>query len=178
MQKDHVVATKIENLSLEVAHFNHFKQFIPAAELWCEDTVQHFLSMGMVQVSTAFEQALARVGNHEIVSHDCGDLYRNGVYSDAKLSTVRTGAYGKSYAAGVTKIHNKVGDLRVQVFERKQNQFYYFVIPKNAYTHIPKTSNIEIPFELDGSPRITPKRPVIVNWWQFRVPTWQELARK
>jgi hypothetical protein len=172
------VATKIENLSLEVAHFNHFKNFLPEVDTWCDRTLSDLLNMGAVQVSTAFEQALATVGSHQIVGHNCGDLMRDGVYSDAKLCTVRLTSYGKSYAAGVTKIHNKLGSLRVQAYERKQQRFYYFVIPRCAYQCIPKTSNIEIPFELDGTPRRTPCRPVRVNWWQYEVNTWLELACK
>lgn len=172
------MATKIENLNLELAHFNHFKEFLPTVHTWCNHTLENLLNMGIIQVSTAFEQALAHVGSHEIVGHDCGDLYRNGVYSDAKLCTVRSTSYGKSYAAGVTKIHNKLGGLRVQAYERIQNQFYYFVIPRCAYEPIPKTSNIEIPFELDGTPRRVPRGPTRVNWWQYEVHSWQELACK
>jgi hypothetical protein len=172
------MATKIEHLDLEIAHFDHFKRHIPGFKDMDPDTVERILLSGMIQVSTAFELALAKVGKHKVVSLDKGDLYRDGAYSDAKLSTVRTSHYGKSYSAPVTSIFNKTGILRVQVYERKQERFYYFAIPRRAYIDIPRTSNIEIPFEMDGTPRRKPSRQVYVNWWNYEVETWSEMAKK
>ena len=172
------MATKLENLELEVKHFLHFIDQIPGMQACCRDTVEKLLMMGVIQVSTAFEQALAAQGGHEVVSLDKGDLYRDGCYSDAKLSSARTHGSGKIYGAPVTNIFNKTGTLRVQVYERKQDRFYYFAIPRGAYIDIPRSSNIEIPFELDGTPRRTPKRSVFVNWWRYEVPTWQDMASR
>jgi hypothetical protein len=176
--KEPMMATKIENLNLEIAHFNHFKSLVPGFDTVCNDTVEKLARLGGLQISTLFEQALAAVGGHELVSLDRGDLYRDGAYSDAKLSTVRTSGYGKVYSAPVTNIFNKTGTLRVQVYERKQNKFYYLAIPRRAYIEVPKTSNIEIPFELDGTPRRVPKRKVFVNWWRYEVSSWSEMAIK
>mgnify|MGYP000500536498 FL=1 len=164
------MATILENLELEIAHFDHFKAHLPGYEQLCPLTLEKLLRLGVLQVSTAFEQVLARLGGHELVSMDCGDLYRKSdkaPYSDAKLSCVRTYGYGKCYAAPVTNIFNKTGALRVQVYERKQGNFYYFVIPRKAYMHIPRTSNIEISFLLDGTPRRIPSRKVNVNFWKY-----------
>lgn len=172
------MATKIENLDLELAHFNHFKHRIPGFDRVCDQTVQTLAQLGGLQVSTLFEQALAAVGGHTVVSLDKGDLYRAGRYSDAKLSTVRTSGYGKQYSASVSSIFNKTGTLRVQVYERKQNKFFYFAIPRRAYIDVPKSSNIEIPFEMDGTPRRVPTRKVYVNWWRYEVKTWEEMASK
>lgn len=172
------MATKLENLDLEISHFNNFKGYVPGFSNLCEFTLDAVLKMGSLQVSTAFEQALAHTGGHQLVSEDQGDLLRNGEYSDAKLSTVRTSNYGMSYGAPVTNIFNKTGPLRVQVFERKQDKFYYFYIPKAAYSHIGKSSNIEIPFEMDGTPRRIPTRKVYQNWWDWEVPDFQTMASK
>lgn len=172
------MATKIENLDLELAHFNHFKSMIPGFDSACDKTVEVLAQLGGLQVSTLFEQALALIGGHKVVSLDKGDLYRDGTYSDAKLSTVRTSGYGKVYSAPVTNIFNKTGTLRVQVYERKKDKFYYFAIPRRAYIEIPKSSNIEIPFELDGTPRRVPLRKVYVNWWRYEVKSWEEMAKK
>jgi len=170
------MATTLANLDLEIAHFDNFKRHIPGYSKLCEDTVESLLQLGILQVSTAFEQALAKVGKHEVVSLDKGDLVRDGKFSDAKLSSVRTFSCGKSYGAPVTNVFNKTGSLRVQVYERKQDKFYYFVIPRRAYIDIPKTSNIEIPFEMDGTPRRTNRS--IVNWWNYEVDSFKELANK
>jgi hypothetical protein len=166
------MATKLENNSLEIAHFNNFRKYIPRSGTMCQKTLNHLLKIGVIQVSTAFEHALARAGGHELISKDCGDLIKNGVYSDAKLSTVRIFSCGKSYGAPVTNIFNKKGSLRVQVYERIQEQFYYFVIPHRAYKHIPKSSNIDIPFEMDGTPKTKN------HWWRWQVDSFKVLATK
>jgi hypothetical protein len=174
------MATKMEHLKLEVAHFMHFVDRLPGMNTLCSHTVEHLLSLGMIQVSTAFEQAVAHTGDHELVSLDRADLKHNtnGLYSDAKLATVRTSGYGKSYGAPVTNIAGKTGVLRVQVYERKQDRFYYFAIPRRAYSEIPAKSNIEIPFELDGTPRRRPSRRVYQNWWNYEVNTFELMATK
>jgi hypothetical protein len=97
---------------------------------------------------------------------ECGD--------DAKSVVARTSNHGMSYGAPVTNIYNKTGNLLVTVYERKQNKWYLFRIPNKAYKNIPKTSNIEIPFELDGTPRRVNRSEV--NWWKFEVLKFKDLA--
>jgi len=174
------MATKMEHLKLEVAHFQHFADRLPGMNTLCSHTVEHLLSLGMIQVSTAFEQAVAKTGDHELVSLDRADLKHNtnGLYSDAKLATVRTSGYGKTYSAPVTNIAGKTGVLRVQVYERKQNRFYYFAIPRRAYIDIPAKSNIEIPFKLDGTPRRRPHRKVYQKWWNYEVNSVERMSTK
>lgn len=168
------MATKLENLELEVAQFNNFKKYIPGMNRCCEQTVAKFLSMGLIQVSTAFEHAVASVGGNQVVSEDSHDISDG---SDTKLSCVRTARYGTLYSAPITNIKGKTGKLRVQVYERKQDKFYYFVIPNRAYRDIPTSSNIEIPFEMDGSPRRIPARQrTYANWWKYEVNDFKELA--
>ncbi|HET8688666.1 MAG TPA: hypothetical protein VFM18_18785 [Methanosarcina sp.] len=169
------MATKLENLPLEKAHFEQFVSVIPGLNTCCKKTINTMLDLGILQVSTAFEQAIAARGGHTVVSTDKADLSDG---SDAKMVTVCTTDHGKRYGAPVTNIHGKTGNLRVQVYERKQKKFYYFVIPRRAYIHIPKTSNIEIPFELDGTPRRIPGRQnVIQNWWRWQVQTFDDMCK-
>lgn len=168
------MATKLENLELEVAQFKNFVKYIPGINRCCPDTVTKLLGMGLMQVSTAFEHAVASVGGNQVVSEDEYDISDG---SDAKLSCVRTSGYGEKYAAPVGNIQGKTGKLRIQVYERKQDKFYYFVIPNRAYRDIPRSSNIEIPFELDGTPRRIPARQrTYANWWKFEVNDFKELA--
>lgn len=89
--------------------------------------------------------------------------------SDAKSASVRWSSLCKVYGAQIRDIHNKKGLLRCVVYERLQDKFYFFLIPHRAYQNIPKTSNIEIPFELNGDPRRNSKYVRNVDWWQFEV---------
>lgn len=166
------MATKLSTQHLETAHFKHFVDYIPDVEQMCKKTLTLLLEKGMIQVSTAFEHALANVnGEIDVISEDEADLSDG---SDAKMVTVRTSSYGSAYSAPVTNIKGKTGWLRVEVYERKQDKFYYFKIPYSAYQHIPKSSNIEIPFDMDG----TPKRfnRCQINWWNYNVDTWHDMA--
>jgi hypothetical protein len=167
------MATKLENCSLEKSHFLNFKKYIPRIEEMDEDTISLLLDMGLLQVSTAAEYAMSNVSNTTVVSTDTNDL-SNG--DDVKLSTVRTSGYGKKYSAPITNIKGKTGNLRVQVYERKLDKFYYFVIPYATYKDIPSKSNIEIPFYLNGMPRRIPSRSVYVNWWNYEVDSFVEAA--
>lgn len=127
-----------------------------------------------MQVSTAFEQALARANGTEVVSTDSHDLSDG---SDAKLVTVRTSSGGKTYSAPVHGFKNKTGPLRVQCYERLTNKFYYFVIPYWSYCDMSGKSTIEIPFELDGTPRRVCKgKKKWANWWDFEVKSFKKLA--
>jgi len=165
------MATKLENLELEIAHFNAFKDYLPNYNSLDQHTLKMMLEMGIVEVSSAFERAIAECSGTEVISKDYADL---SCGSDTKLSTVRTCSYGCVYSAPVTGIHGKTGDLLVQVYERKAEQFYYFRIPNSAYRHIPKKSNIEIPFELDGTPRRKNKQ--YVNMWKFEKESMEHLC--
>jgi len=95
---------------------------------------------------------------------------------DCKLVSVRTSSYGGSYSAPITGINRKTGNLIVACYERKKKKWYFFKIPHEAYKDIPKTSNIEIPFEMDGTPRRTPLGArVYANWWDFEC-TFEQLG--
>ncbi len=89
--------------------------------------------------------------------------------SDAKTASVRWCSNNTAYGAPIHDIFNKKGLLRCVVYERLQDKFYYFLIPRRAYALIPKSSNIEIPFELNGNPRRNAKRIRNVDWWTFEV---------
>jgi len=173
------MATQLQNLNTEKKHFENIVPYLyPDINKRDKKLLDALLDDGIIEVSTALEKAQSKIGSHTHVSQHQGDLFRNGEYSDSKLSTVRTSTYGTSYSAPVTNLANKTGALRVQMYERKKDKFFYFVIPHHAYKHIPRTSNIEIPFELDGTPRRRPRRSVKVNWWQFEVLDFETMSKK
>lgn len=166
------MATKGNLLHLELAHLEPLIPHVTEFSGCCKDTIRKLATIGVLQVSTVFEQALAHKMGLTVISEDEADLSDG---SDAKLSSVRTSSFGRSYSAPITGLHNKTGDLCVQVYERKQNNFFYFRIPNEAYQHIPKTSNIEIPFFEDGTPKRENRAKV--NWWNYEVPSLEDLCR-
>lgn len=164
------MATLDAHLDLEISHFKNFSKHIPKFKSWCPKTISEMLSMGIIQVSTAFEHALAKVGGYSVVS-EAGRDGSDG--SDAKLSSVRLRAQNTAYSAWVSNTAGKTGKLRVQVYERKQNKFYYFVIPHKVYSTV---KYLEIPFDLEGNPtRVT--RNGKNKWWACEVNTFELLAK-
>ena len=169
------MATLGKNLKLEIAHFVNFREYVPNIENLDDYTVNYLLKGGQLQVSTCFESALASVIGTTVISENAKDLATG---EDAKLSTVRSMSHGNIYSAPVTNISGKTGDILVQVYERIQSNFYYFRIPNKFYKDIPASSNIEIPFELDGTPRCTPKKKLkYANWWDFERDSFEDLCK-
>lgn len=166
------MATKLSNLSLELAHLQAIQQYIPNFKEFDKGTFKKLADSGLIQVSTCFEHAIANVSDTEVISEDYADL---SCGSDAKLCTVRTSNYGKSYSAPVGSVRNKTGDLLVQCYERKYNKFYYFRIPHTAYKHIPSTSNVEIPFSIDGTPRRN--NNCFINWWKYECASFTDMCK-
>lgn len=168
------MATLDSAICLDEAHFNNFRGFLPGLNFMCKITCNYFLKRGMLQVSTAFEHALANAGGYNVDSK-AGRDFSNG--DEGKIATVRYSSNGTQYSAAIRRIKNKTGYLRIQVYERKQDKFYYFVIPNSAYKDIPPSSNIEIPFEFDGTPkRMRTNGLKYDNMWNYEVSTFTECA--
>lgn len=165
------MATLDIHLDLELAHFENFKKYIPGYAEWCPETVSQMLKLGIIQVSTAFEHALAKIGKFKVVS-EAGRDGSDG--SDAKLSSVRLRAYGNAYSAYISNTKGKTGKLRVQVYERIHNKFYYFVIPHSLYQTV---KYLEIPFTLSGMPARVSNRCGKNKWWKCEVDTFNDLAK-
>jgi hypothetical protein len=119
---------------------------------------------GIINVGLLLEKAISKKGKLKRDSthgRDFVDL------SDAKSVSVRLRDNGDTYSANVTNIKAKQGALRVLCYERVLKKFYFFIIPADFN---PGTS-IEIPFELNGSPKRTN------HWWNHEVLTFEELCR-
>lgn len=156
------MATKPQSIWSETAHFNNFRQHLPAFKGMCDDTVDHLLSMGVLQVSTAYEHALANLGNCEVINANHCDLSNDG---EAKLTT--TQLHRGKVDAHVHNITRKTGHLLVQIYEQFTDKFYYFSIPYAAYAGL---RVLEIPFTNDGLPKRKNK------WYQYEVDSFEVLA--
>jgi hypothetical protein len=169
------MATIMSQLHLEKAHFENFKQHLPGYKTMCEKTLAKLMKLGILEVSTAFERAISKVGKIKVISEDQADFDDD---SDAKLTSVRTFSSGKGYSAQVSGLKNKIGTLRIQCYERKTGEFYYFKIPSHGYKHQQtlKTPALEIPFNLDGTPRRKPLGWSNHNMWEWEVSDFKEMA--
>ncbi len=92
--------------------------------------------------------------------------------TDAKFTTVRE--HGGQYDANVNK-ENKIGDLRVLVYEPKSEKFYFFVVPFDIHETVQR--EFEIPFNFDGTPKRS-SRKGMNKYWNCEVDTFEELCSK
>ncbi len=122
------------------------------------------MKTGEIQIETLIENALEAVGGPKKNS-TFGMDFEDG--SDAKKSCVGICSMGRLYAGHVTRIITKVGSLRVMMYERIQDKFYYFFIPKESYYGY---KLIEIPFTFSGEPKRKNK------WWKYEVSSFEEMA--
>jgi hypothetical protein len=127
---------------------------------------EDLLLTGEIQIETVIENAVEKVGGPKKTSEAYMDHEDK---SDTKKSCVRTRARGKEYSGPVSNIVTKVGTLRVTMYERKRDRFYFFVIPRRYYSGI---TYLEIPFTLSGIPKRNN------HWWNHEVKDFQEVATK
>ncbi|HEY6436453.1 MAG TPA: hypothetical protein VIY47_07675 [Ignavibacteriaceae bacterium] len=158
--KDPILEEKFFKLFYPLIHPNVSDEIMKHA--FEQDMVKHRL-YGSGKLSEAAISAIKGLKRHDTIGKD----YIDG--SDSKTSSVRWMSNNKVYSAPITDIYNKIGLLRCTVYERQHDKFYFFLIPREAYAHIKKSSNIEISFNLDGTPNRTPSNNTIINWWDFEV---------
>ena len=165
---------------LEVLHLEQFKHHIPGYDKMDLPTLTALAEMGGLQVSTLFELAIANLSGwlHESkLGRDLADG------SDAKYITCRTHSNGNCYGARISNLHNKRGDLRIQVLcpkgdHRGADQFYWFIVPYSEYKHVTTAKgNIEIPFETDGTPnKQSVNKKTGLSLWRYEVPDFNRMA--
>lgn len=139
---------------------------------FCKDKLS--MEDAILPAGTLLEKAISvqkRLTRHSTIGRDFVDG------SDAKSASCRWYSNLRSYGAPIHDIYNKKGLLRCVVYERLADKFYFFLIPHAAYANIPKTSNIEIPFNLDGTPRRNAKNIRNIDWWQFEVPSFSDILK-
>ena len=164
---DQFVNTSVDYMPHVTSNLKHFDHLIhhayPSADTaFVLNLRQSIIDGTWSNLGGLLEKAISTKGNLprcDTVGMDFWDQ------SDAKLTTVRLRDRGRAYSAPVKNTHTKQGHLRVMCYEAIQDAFYYFLIPHSGYSHIPKTSNIEIPFSINGDAKRT--NTCAINWWEY-----------
>ena len=160
--KDPILDEKFFELLFPIIYPTHYND--PVIRCFCKNHLM--LGDRLLSSGKLLEAAISKAKNLE--RHDTmGKDFVDG--SDAKSSSARWSSNNTKYSANISDVANKKGLLRCVVYERQLDKFYYFLIPYSAYNHITKSSNIEINFNLDGTPKKNPGKNTIVNWWDFEV---------
>ena len=166
------MATKDSNIEHDVKFLDHFWKY----SRWSKDTVisyyqyKELLNAGEIQIETFIENVIADNSGGTFVK-ESGDGRDFSDNSDAKKSIVQF--HRERYDAAVTGIKGKLGILRVVVYDKHNDNFHYFKIPKFAYGNI---GMIEISFNVkdQGISKCIPNRST--KWWKYEVMTLEELC--
>ena len=166
----------------EILHLDQFKHYLPGynTPYLNASTLDNLARMGALQVSTLQELAIANLSGwlHQSLQ---GRDFADG--SDAKYATCRQHSSNRAYGAKVGDLHNKRGDIRLQVLNVKGNstathEFFWFIIPYSEYQHITThKGNLEIPFLKDGTPnKHSRNKHTGLGIWRYQVPDFTRMA--
>ena len=137
--------------------------------------------MGLTQRDRLVELAISKTGKipmDSTVGQDLADTTDvKTVVSNIRNNDTYRGCWTHSFP--VRKIANKNGPLRVVAYNTILDKFHYFFIPKEAYSHC--SSNVEIVVErfsgiCDGVPTFTGNPKKHRKWWQYEVPSFEEMC--
>ncbi len=135
-----------------------------------EEAIEFLWERNLINVGELAEHALVRNGKLKQTSrgkkgYDFNDR------SDSKYVTVShyvtPNGSPKSYAC-IGGIKNKIGTLRVMVFEPKTEKNYFFKIPHSVYEpYTGADDSLKIYFNVDGSPREPKRQGIRYNLWDY-----------
>ena len=134
------------------------------------DQYKTLLNVGEIQIETFIENVIADNSGGTFVK-ESGDGRDFSDDSDAKKSIVQF--HRGRYDAAINSIKTKLGKLRVIVYDKHNNKFHYFKIPKSAYGNI---SMIEINFNIKNGNESTCRPNRNTKWWTYEVNTFEELC--
>jgi hypothetical protein len=129
-----------------------------------EEAIEFLWDKNLIDVGEMAEQALVRTSKNLKQNSrgkkgsDFNDL------TEHKYSTVRYES-ANCGRAQINGIKNKVGDIRIMVYEPIKNKNWYFRIPNSAYK---KVDSLKVYFNLDGSPRNPIRIDSKINLWEYK----------
>ena len=129
-----------------------------------EEAIEFLWGKNLIDVGEMAEQALVRTSKNLKQNSkgkkgsDFNDL------TEHKYSTVRYES-ANCGRAQINGIKNKIGDIRIMVYEPVQGKNWYFRIPNSAYK---KVASLKVYFNLDGSPRDPIRIDSKINLWDYK----------
>ena len=165
------MATHINQIDSDIAHILNVKKHLQHTKY--KDVTAEDIRAGGLARSTLVEIAVSACGGFAHTPENGRD---HGDGSDTKSITTRKRDNLSTYSANVSDTNNKTGLLRVQLYEKYSNKFYYFAIP--YWAHSQAKNDLEISFTKTGDPcRIPKTAKKIPNWWDFECDTFEEMCK-
>lgn len=165
------MATHVNQIESDIAHIMNVKKYLVGTMY--ENVTEKDIRAGGADRSTLVEIAVSFCGGF---LHTPMNGYDHSDGSDTKSVTTRKRDSLDTYSANVSDTKNKKGLLRVQVYEKFSEKFYYFAIP--YWAHSVAKNDLEIPFSDTGDPRRIPiGRRTTPNWWDFQCETFEDMCK-
>lgn len=128
------------------------------------DVIEELWKDNLINVGELAEQAAVKKSKSLKQNTRCKKGSDFTDLTEHKYSTV---AYDSKNCgrAQINGIKNKVGDIRIMVFEPVQSKNWYFKIPHSAYK---KVASLKVYFNLDGTPRDPVRCDSKINLWDHK----------
>lgn len=141
---------------------------------------QEDLRRGLLSIETMVEEAMSHVGGYRRDSvhgkdHEDGSDSKK-VTSCFRNNNIKDGRWTNSYIVSRTK--SKVGMLRILAYNRAQDKFDFYAIPKKYYGNAEK---VEIVLETwcycYERPEPRGRDHKNRKWFEFKLDSWEELCK-
>lgn len=128
------------------------------------DVIDELWKNNLINVGELAEQAAVKKSKNLKQNTRCKKGSDFTDLTEHKYSTVSY--YSKNCGrAQINGIKNKVGDIRIMVFEPVQSRNWYFKVPFSVYK---KVASLKVYFNLDGTPRDPVKCTNKINLWNHK----------
>jgi hypothetical protein len=164
------------------------EEILPHLNVSANDTanLRNLVTKGWLQMDRMVEEAMANLGNFEMVSIHGMDFSDQ---SDAKsaVSNLRNNNKKRGMWTHSFEIRNiavKVGALRVIGYNKILDKFHYFYIPHHAYAHLKKSKSsavsicIEQYTKYGEEPEWTGIPKTSRMFWEYECATFEEMCLK
>jgi len=132
------------------------------------DAVKFLWEQGLINVGELAEKAIVKKSKKKLKQNKKnakGSDFKDK--SDSKYITVSY--YKTSAYACVSGLENKIGKLRVMVYEPKTQKNYFFVIPHKVYAPYQKAKDsLKIYFDRQGNPRSPKRKNIRYDLWDHK----------
>jgi len=173
------MATTDGCVKYDIRFFEEYIQYLDFDESEI-NVLRKAAKMGLIQRDRLAELAISKIGKiamDSTVGQDLADTTDvKTVVSSIRNNDKHKGIWTHSFK--VPKIANKNGPLRVVAYNKILDKFHYFFIPKEAYSHLTVLEIIVERFSgiSDYEPTFTGNPEKHRKWWQYEVPSFEEMC--